>query len=59
MVNGPDGPEDCACIPGPSHAVKVRVATLLTLGYQIFRGWVAANPHAGQAQAESDAQSAR
>jgi predicted PurR-regulated permease PerM len=34
-------------------------ATLLTLGYQIFMGWVAANPHAGQAQAESDAQSAR
>jgi predicted PurR-regulated permease PerM len=34
-------------------------ATLLTLGYQIFMGWVAANPDAGQAQAESDAQSAR
>jgi predicted PurR-regulated permease PerM len=34
-------------------------ATLLTLGYQIFMGWVAANPNAGQAQAESDAQSAR
>jgi predicted PurR-regulated permease PerM len=34
-------------------------ATLLTLGYQIFMGWVAANPRAGQAQAESDAQSAR
>jgi predicted PurR-regulated permease PerM len=33
-------------------------ATLLTLGYQIFMGWVAANPHAGQAQAASDAQSA-
>jgi predicted PurR-regulated permease PerM len=33
-------------------------ATLLTLGYQIFMGWVATNPHAGQAQAESDAQSA-
>jgi predicted PurR-regulated permease PerM len=33
-------------------------ATLLTLGYQIFMGWVAANPNAGQAQAESDAQSA-
>lgn len=34
-------------------------ATLLTLGYQIFMGWVAANPNAGQAQAERDAQSAR
>jgi predicted PurR-regulated permease PerM len=34
-------------------------ATLLTLGYQIFMGWVAANPNAGQAQGESDAQSAR
>jgi predicted PurR-regulated permease PerM len=34
-------------------------ATLMTLGYQIFMGWVAANPNAGQAQAESDAQSAR
>ena len=34
-------------------------ATLLTLGYQIFMGWVAANPNAGQAQAESDAQAAR
>ena len=34
-------------------------ATLLTLGYQIFMGWVAANPNAGQAQAESDAQVAR
>ena len=34
-------------------------ATLLTLGYQIFMGWVAANPHAGPAQAASDAQSAR
>jgi predicted PurR-regulated permease PerM len=34
-------------------------ATLLTLGYQIFMGWVAANPHVGQAQAESNAQSAR
>ena len=34
-------------------------ATLLTLGYQIFMGWVAANPNAGQAQAESNAQSAR
>jgi hypothetical protein len=33
-------------------------ATLLTLGYQIFMGWVAANPHAGPAQAESNAQSA-
>ena len=34
-------------------------ATLLTLGYQLFMGWVAANPNAGQAQAESDAPSAR
>jgi predicted PurR-regulated permease PerM len=34
-------------------------ATLLTLGYQIFMGWVAATPNAGQAQAKSDAQSAR
>ena len=34
-------------------------ATLLTLGYQIFMSWVAANPNAGQAQAESDAQAAR
>jgi predicted PurR-regulated permease PerM len=34
-------------------------ATLLTLGYQIFMGWVAANPNAGQAQAASDAQAAR
>jgi predicted PurR-regulated permease PerM len=34
-------------------------ATLLTLGYQIFMGWVAANQHAGQVQAERDAQSAR
>jgi predicted PurR-regulated permease PerM len=34
-------------------------ATLLTLGYQLFMGWVAANPKAGQAQAESNAQSAR
>jgi predicted PurR-regulated permease PerM len=33
-------------------------ATLLALGYQIFMGWVAANPDAGQAQAEGDAQSA-
>jgi hypothetical protein len=33
-------------------------ATLLTLGYQIFMDWVAATPHAGQAQAESDAPSA-
>jgi predicted PurR-regulated permease PerM len=32
-------------------------ATLLTLGYQIFLGWVEASPNAGQAQAESDAQS--
>lgn len=29
-------------------------ATLLALGYQLFMGWVAANPDAGQAQAESD-----
>jgi predicted PurR-regulated permease PerM len=34
-------------------------ATLLTLGYQIFMGWVAANPNAGPAQAASDAQAAR
>jgi predicted PurR-regulated permease PerM len=34
-------------------------ATLLTLGYQIFMGWVAADPHVGQAQAESDAPAAR
>jgi predicted PurR-regulated permease PerM len=34
-------------------------ATLLTLGYQIFMGWVAANPNARQAQAESNAQPAR
>ena len=34
-------------------------ATLLTLGYQLFMGWVAANPNAGQAQAESNGQSAR
>jgi predicted PurR-regulated permease PerM len=34
-------------------------ATLLTLGYQIFMGWVAANPHAEQAQADSNVQSAR
>jgi predicted PurR-regulated permease PerM len=34
-------------------------ATLLTLGYQIFMGWVAANPNAGQAQGESNVQSAR
>jgi hypothetical protein len=34
-------------------------ATLLTLGYQIFMGWVAANPSAGQAQAESDAPATR
>ena len=33
-------------------------ATLLTLGYQIFMGWVAANPKAGQAQAERNAQAA-
>lgn len=30
-------------------------ATLLALGYQLFMGWVAANPDAGQTQAESDA----
>jgi len=30
-------------------------ATLLTLGYQIFMGWVATNPDAGPAQAESHA----
>ena len=34
-------------------------ATLLTLGYQIFMGWVAANPNAGPAQTESDAPAAR
>ena len=34
-------------------------ATLLTLGYQIFMGWVAANPNAGQARTESNAPSAR
>ena len=34
-------------------------ATLLTLGYQIFMGWVAATPNAGQAQAESSAPTAR
>ena len=33
-------------------------ATLLALGYQIFMGWVAANPGAGQVQADSDEQSA-
>jgi predicted PurR-regulated permease PerM len=33
-------------------------ATVLTLGYQIFMGWVAADPNGGQAQAESDEQSA-
>src|SRR5262245_22012806 len=32
-------------------------ATLLTLGYQIFMGWVAANPNAGQTQVESNASS--
>jgi len=31
-------------------------ATLLTLGYEIFIGWVAVNPNAGQAQAESEEQ---
>jgi predicted PurR-regulated permease PerM len=34
-------------------------ATLLTLGYQLFMGWVAATANAGQAQADSDVQSAR
>jgi predicted PurR-regulated permease PerM len=34
-------------------------ATLLTLGYQIFMGWVAANPHVGQVQVDSNAPSAR
>jgi predicted PurR-regulated permease PerM len=34
-------------------------ATLLTLGYQIFMGWVAATPHAGQAQVDNDVPSAR
>jgi predicted PurR-regulated permease PerM len=34
-------------------------ATLLTLGYQIFMGWVAAPPNAGQTQADSNAQAAR
>lgn len=33
-------------------------ATLLALGYRIFMGWVAANPDAGQAEAESYTQSA-
>ncbi len=33
-------------------------ATLLALGYQLFMGWVAANPDARQAQAESDTPSA-
>jgi predicted PurR-regulated permease PerM len=33
-------------------------ATLLALGYQLFMGWVAANPDAGQARAESDTPSA-
>jgi predicted PurR-regulated permease PerM len=33
-------------------------ATLLTLGYQIFMGWVASNPEAEQAHAEGNAQSA-
>jgi len=31
-------------------------ATLLTLGYEIFIGWVAVNPNAWQAQAEKDEQ---
>jgi predicted PurR-regulated permease PerM len=34
-------------------------ATLLTLGYQIFMGWVAANPPTEQTQAERNAQAAR
>ena len=34
-------------------------ATLLALGYQIFMGWVEANPDAGPAPAESDAPAAR
>ncbi|HEY5866574.1 MAG TPA: AI-2E family transporter [Candidatus Tectomicrobia bacterium] len=34
-------------------------ATLLALGYQIFMGWVEANPEAGPAPAESDAPAAR
>ena len=34
-------------------------ATVLALGYQLFMGWVAANRNVGQAQAESNAQSAR
>ena len=29
-------------------------ATVLTLGYQIFMGWVAADLNSGQAQAASD-----
>jgi predicted PurR-regulated permease PerM len=33
-------------------------ATLLTLGYQIFMGWVATNPDTGQTQAESNGPSA-
>jgi predicted PurR-regulated permease PerM len=33
-------------------------ATLLALGYQIFMGWVAANPDAGGARQESDPSSA-
>jgi predicted PurR-regulated permease PerM len=34
-------------------------ATLLTLGHQIFMGWVAANPHAEQAPTDSSAPTAR
>jgi len=34
-------------------------ATLLALGYQLFMGWVAANRNVGEAQAESNTQSAR
>jgi predicted PurR-regulated permease PerM len=33
-------------------------ATLVALGYQVFMGWVVASPDAGQAQAESEVQSA-
>jgi predicted PurR-regulated permease PerM len=29
-------------------------ATLLALGYQLFMGWVTADPDAGQARTESD-----
>ena len=33
-------------------------ATLLTIGYEIFMGWVTSNPNAAPAQVESDEQSA-